>query len=369
MKKRVIFGLAAMTLLLYQTCAAKPTEPSPAPLGSWETTKARQLPKNEMPGFYATPFRQSMASMVWEDGAYITRDGMTLYTDYFPADVFKGLLDGNLPIKTYLYRRGPDLGQDFSNPIGLNTPWLHSDIGISNYNPITRTYSPWRLSAQRGKTFNRGGPQGILNKRDPSRFDYFVYTVDGEGHITIMMLRNTDRMLNGTGQMLPANVDNPDYNEDNPHIEYADENNPKKLVLFFDSENWPGAEAHDIFYTLSNDGGDSWTDPVPAKSLNTEVDEEQPHLFHDGVEWWMYFTASNPADGKLAIYRARQAIRGNWDSWVDKQLVISAGGTMGVGEPTLTSNGDIAFVAVTHNVPGGETDQYDSDPWFMPRKR
>ena len=108
--------------------------------------------------------------------------------------------------------------------------------------------------------------------------------------------------------------------------------------------------------------------PQPLASLDTAEDEAQPHLFPDGDgRWWLYFSAANPADGKLAIHRAQRTAAGDWDSWGSRELVIGAGSTAGIGEPTLTAAGDLSFVVVTQDPSGPATDRYDADPWFAPR--
>ena len=57
----------------------------------------------------------------------------------------------------------------------------------------------------------------------------------------------------------------------------------------------------------------------------------------------------NPSDNKPATYRAKQTTAGNWDAWGTRELVVAAGTTAGVVEPTLTARGDLSFVAVTKN--------------------
>lgn len=366
MKCQALFLLAAAVFSLTgfaQTAHAESASPQ-----SWAAVKNSQIPKNEMPGLYGAPQPQANATLVWEDGVYMTRDGLTLYADYYPADALTAIINGDIPLKTYLYRRGPDIGQDFSNPIGQDFPWIHGDVAYATRDSVSQPFSAWKLTGLKGKFYNHGAPQGILNPRDPSKFDYFVYTYDNPANTKIMMLRDTDRSLRGEGKKLPDNVSDPRYHEDNPHIERYDVRDPRKLVLFFDSNDWPnGKGSHDIWYTLSDDGGDSWRDPQPI-SLNTEIQEHQPHLYFDGAIWWLYYSATNPADQKLGIYRARQAEPNNWGNWVNKELVVSAGDTAGVGEPTLTARGDLSFEAVIHNPQGTDTDRLDCDPWFMPRK-
>lgn len=48
---------------------------------------------------------------------------------------------------------------------------------------------------------------------------------------------------------------------------------------------------------------------------------------------------------------------------------MSAGTSVGVGEPSLTSAGDLSFVTITQNTQNpSATDKYDADPWFMRRR-
>ena len=111
----------------------------------------------------------------------------------------------------------------------------------------------------------------------------------------------------------------------------------------------------------------SWSAPVNVSTINTTDDDFQPHLYYDSgvTKWCLYFTATNPADGKLAIYRAQQQITGNWDSWGTKELVIGAGNAVAIGEPSLTDKGDISFVVIYERTNGGVYDKYDADPWLM----
>jgi hypothetical protein len=166
---------------------------------------------------------------------------------------------------------------------------------------------------------------------------------------------------------LPANVDETAFHQDNPHIERWNPSNASDIVLFYESDNKTGgAGGHDIWYSTSTDGGTTWTNPGNVTTVNSANDDIQPHLYYDGSVWWLYWATTNPADGKLGIYRAQQGTVGNWDSWGAKQLVVSAGTTDGVGEPTLTSHGDLSFVVVYSNPNGTSTDTYDADPWYLP---
>jgi hypothetical protein len=346
---------------------------------SWTATKLSQIPVNQLPAEYGTPQQQPMACLAWEDGVYISRDGLSLYADYFQGDLLKIVLDAASPCLYYTYERGPGIGQDFTVPTGVCNPvpsaWLHADVAVSRRSATTQAFPNWSLSALTTQYYDVGGAVGIQNSADPSQFDLFAYTDDHTSTVKIMLLRNVSWNLapDSAGTELPSNVDEIGYDQDNPHIERYDSSSPNSLVLFYDSDNKPGAGvlgsgARYIWYSTSSDGGTTWTNPANVSTINTSSGYfAQPHLYFDGTIWWLYFSKTNPVDGKYAIYRDRQGTPGNWDSWQNDQLVVSAGTTAGVGEPTLTSYGDLSFVVVTHNLSGTATDLYDADPWLLPK--
>ena len=207
----------------------------------------------------------------------------------------------------------------------------------------------------------------MLIFKDTNQVEWMLFTSNDSVDYDqdIWMIKNTTANPSGKGAPLSETV-NSKYNEDNPHLERL---GPIDLVLFFDSDNRPGRGSHDIWYSLSRDNGQRWSKPVNVSTINTMAQEHQPHLFKakDGI-WYLYYSAHGP-DGKLAIYRARQANQGNWNSWVDKTLVIGAGNTAGVGEPTVTEDGSISFVVVYHDPNGSNTNKFDADPWFLPVRK
>lgn len=371
MKRKIAFLTASVTLgavLVALSCAGQ----TPKAATGWPEAKRLQVPVCALPALYDKPFCQPMASLAWEDGVYVARDGLTLYTDYFETDLFSFFLAGADMQKVWMYRRGPHLPQDFSNPLGKDFPWIHSDVAMSTRKTKADPFGPWRLSELCGRYFNLGGFAAIGSPGRPGHYDYIVYTSDVKDGVKIKMMKDVGQDLAGDAQgaYLPANVDDPRYHEDNPHMERPDSAKPNHLVLLFDSDDRPGKGQHDIFYSESDDAGATWSGPFPVSSVNTALDEEQPHLFREKGQWWLYLTAVNEADHRLGIFRYRQARAGDWDSWVDRQLVVGAGTAAGVGEPTLTEDGDLSFVVVIDNAAGGtKTDRYDCDPWFMKRKR
>jgi hypothetical protein len=315
-----------------------------------------------IPGEYGTPYLQPLAGMGWEDGIYISRDGLYLYSTYIPADLFAYTLNHDTADHFYLYQRGPTLGMDLTtNPVGTY-PWFHSDIAYAQRNSTSEAFLNWSLSGLARPVYSEGGFCAV--QADAATYDLVVFTSnDSPGNVTnLRLLRNVPRNPTGLGTPFPS-----PYTMDNPHIERLDANH---LVVFFDSDNWPiGLAPRNIFYTTSADNGATWAASQSVSTINTNLDEQQPHLYQDPAgAWWLYFSGSTTSGG-LGIYRARQAVSGNWDSWTGKELVIGPGTAVGVGEPTLTADGDISFVVVTKKADGTTYNMYDADPWFLPRKK
>jgi len=371
MKRAVLSGLVPaliLALCMCATCGAK----VPASATGWAAAKAKQIPVCELPGLFDKPYCQPPSTLAWEDGVYVSRDGLTLYTDYVQCDLLSFFYAGADIAKVWMYKRGPSLGQNFSNPLGASYPWIHGDVAMSTRSSLKESFGPWRLSRLSGQFYNLGGFCAIDSPGRTGHYDFIAYTSDVKDGVKIRLMRDVGRDLAGDdrGAYLPANVDDPRYHEDNPHIERPDPTRPDHLVLFFDSDNMPGLGMHDVFYSETADGGKTWSGPFPVTSVNTPDDEEQPHLFRERGQWWLYLTAANQADRKLGIFRYRQTRPGDWNSWVDRELVVGAGTSASVGEPTLTKYGDLSFVAVTENKIGPTaTDRYDCDPWFMARRR
>jgi hypothetical protein len=199
-------------------------------------------------------------------------------------------------------------------------------------------------------------------------FDVFVFTRDigGSFGMELFLMKNVPVNPNPSTavQILSSPV-----HEDNPHIERL---NDTTLLLFFDRERY-------IYYSLSYDNGTTWGSPILVTNvLNDQAPYDvQPHLWNDGYDWWVFFSANNN-DGIRCIYKSKQMIPNNWSSWGSKQLVIEpniniSGGhglIFSIGEPTLTQWGDLYFVVVYGDLNSTDTtDVFDCDPWILPRKQ
>ncbi len=336
----------------------------------WEAIKANATPFVALPEEYETPYKLPVAVGGWEDGLYISRDGLHLYCIYLPADVFSLLYFGTGDITNFSpYRRGPTFGMDLTtNPVGASE-WLHGDILYTHRRSVNEPFPDWQLSNLARPVWSEGAVQIVT--KDDSTADIFAYTSNHDSppdvdDRDILIFRDSGLNPSGIGAFLPAPL-NSDLPEDNPHFERLDAHN---LVLFFDSDRPGGTGGLDLWFSTSADDGASWAEPQPVTSVNTELDNQMPHLFQDDMgQWWLYFMSDDPNTMKSGIYRMRMATTGDWNSWTDQQLVIGVGNTFAVGEPTLTRYGDISFVVVYDAGDSATpTDRFDADPWFLPRK-
>lgn len=332
---------------------------------NWPLTKSNTTVQVGIPTEFGTAVQQPISVTGWEDGIFISRDGLNLYSIYLPADALSWTING-APCVFTPYQKGPTYGMDLATSPSTACPmWVHGDVLISTRTSTTLAFTTWSLSNLSGPIYSEGAPQFVpLSNGNP---DLFVFTRNNQPpyNADIYLAKNSG--LNpspSSATILPSPVTYTTI-EDNPHIERI---NASTLVLFFDSPDRPGGVGGlDLWYATSNDDGVTWAFPQQVSTLNTSINEHQPHLYKDNLnQWWLYYTAPD-GSGKYAIYRAQQTVAGNWDSWGPKQLVVGPGNSAGIGEPTLTQNGDLSFVVIYQDPNGTSTDKFDADPWFLPR--
>lgn len=331
---------------------------------NWPLTKATTTLQVGIPSEFGIPSPQPLSTSGWEDGIFMTRDGLHLYCIYLPLDALSWTING-APCHFAPYQRGPLYSMNFTTtPVPACSTWMHGDILYASRTSTNQPFTTWNRTNLGAPVFSEGAPQ--LSLSSSTLADLFVYTSNAQPpyKADIRLIRNDGLNPLSTGSLLPFPVTDTST-EDNPHIERL---SASQLVLFFDSPDRPGASGGlDLWFTQSNNDGLSWSVPLPVTSLNTGQNEHQPHLYKDVLNhWWIYYTAPD-LSGKYAIYRAQQTVPNNWNSWGPKQLVIGPGNSAGIGEPTLTQNGDLSFVVVHQDPNGSNTDQFDADPWFLPR--
>lgn len=313
---------------------------------------------------YFTPTIQPINVGGWEDGLFITRDGKHLFSTYLPIDAFSWLGDLFPCINFAPYYRPPLLNIDtVTNPFGCPN-FMHSDIILASRSDKSLPFNPWTNSNLATSATMEGGAHGLL--LNPDTFDVFVYTVDNglPWGMEIMLMKNVP--INPNTSSAVAIVSSAGA-EDNPHIERID---ATTLLLIFDRDRY-------IHYSLSNDNGTTWETPIEVTNvLNDQAPfDVQPHLWNDGTDWWVYFCANNTNNSRC-IYKSKQLIANDWNSWGPRQLVIESsivsdgsGIIFGIGEPTLTQSGDLSFVAIYGDIDSTDsTDIFDCDPWILKRK-
>jgi hypothetical protein len=337
---------------------------------NWTLIKDSISPVNEKPSEYDSIYRQALSTTGWEDGIHISRDGLNLYCTYLPLDFLSFVINGDLPNNfTANYLRGaPTFGMDLTtNPIGA-TEWLHSDILYAHRNTIADSFNLWTLSDMARNFYSEGAPSPtFINNSNSVEFMMFTSIDNPTNNQDIWVINNTSPNPTGIGTAMPSPI-NTLNTEDNPHLVRIDSNN---LVLFFDSNNLPGGIGDiDIWFSESSDNATTWSTPSNVSTLNTIYKEHQPFLHEDlsTSNWFLYYSKPH-TDGKLAIFRVQQMTPNNWDSWGTSELVVSAGNSAGIGEPTLTENGDISFVVVYEDPDSNSIyNHFDADPWFLQRK-
>ena len=336
----------------------------------WPSIKSSAHPFNAIPTEYEALSRQPLATLGWEDGVHISPDGLDLYCTYVPIDLLSFVLNGSFPNKfsSHYLRGAPTFGMDLvSNPIG-EKEWLHADILYAHREDTSKGFEQWTLSKMARPFYSEGAPAPSIGK-DEQTLDFMFFTSNEspENNTDIWWIKNTNRNPTGKGVPLPPPIKT-GFNEDNPHVVRTDKSH---LVLFFDSNNRPEGKGDlDLWYSESMDNGETWQTPTNVSSINTRSKENQPFLFYDSLSqhWQLYYSAL-AGDGKLGIFRASQKVNNEWNSWGTPELVIGAGNTAGVGEPTLTHKGDISFVVVYADKSNtSKYNHFDSDPWLLRKK-
>ena len=343
----------------------------------WDAIKAQAVLEVALADVFAQPQRRPLATLGWEDGVFVSRDGLHLYAFYAPADViqFATFFAQNPACPDVTpFLRGPDLGMDLTtNPWGCRNV-LHSDIAHATRAGVDEPFGPWQRS----------------NIANPYRWDGAFQALDnGDGTLDVVVSVSTDQAANdlywargvnhdppfSAFEPLPPPINTPGQ-EDNPHLERLDAGT---LVLLWDNDGVDDPMV-EIQYAVSTDDGQTWSPPAPlGPTINAGPTTMTGHLVRDGADWWLYFASDR--DGVLSVYRSRHDDSANiaaaFDAWGPSELVVAPGPApagvpghvVGVGEPSLSDAGDLSVVVVYVADEGAtEYDRFDADPWVLPRK-
>jgi flagellin-like protein len=266
----------------------------------------------------------------WEDSVSISPDGNELYFSYGNYDFITFVITGG--VKNNI---GPNRGM---NEVDLGDIMVSYKTGNDWSNPVlaNNINEAFALDdgafTQDGITFYSSGLKAG-NTGGPSSSDIYMSS-----------------RASGIWSV-PVNLGSPvntEYSESNPWISTDDD------LLLFDSDR-PGSSDRDIWMAEKVAG--VWQAPVKfGTPINSPGEETHPFLTQD--QQTMYFSSNR--DGILKIYKSDRLNAATWD---EPQVIIS--GEIGVGEPTLTSDGKYIYFVNIHTPSVGS---YEGEIYFSERK-
>lgn len=350
-------------LILVTVAKAQLTDPAEI----WDSIKENTAPivAPAIAANFGTPYLLPLSAYGWEDGLQISADGLNLYTLYAPADLLSWFTYINtniaLPlcetfgntefIRPYAETYGMDMVFNF---FGCDTA-INLDILYAHRDNINDEFENWILSDIARPGTIEGGPFPVQSTTDADKVDHFLFTGPGD----IWMINNTTANPSdiASAVLLPVPINSTagEFIADNPVMRRF--NNSDTLLIVY--EKYVAGEERDFLYAFSYDDGETWDDPVVMTTITAATGHiEHPQIYTNTEGTWLYYSRN------FDIYRMKQSITNNWDSWVDEQLIIAKGNAFAIGEPSIAKNGDIAFVVVYENT-GDLEDRFDIDPWYM----
>ncbi len=275
----------------------------------------------------------SVNTVGWEDSAFISADGTTLYYGFTPLD-FSALMEGR------------------EEQTGVTMPG-HVGLGFDIYE-ATISGQDWSVSRSSVNNVADLHEAAIGLDRDQSTMAFVRFDPEGD-----IFLAERDGQDWGTPEMLPAPIHSP-CSEDNPHL------SPDGKTLYFDSNRAdPLASscldegAGELYRTLYESHLDNgvWSTPVALSGgPNDTLVRWQVFVTESGSHaYWSAGEADCPA--LACIYRAE--LLGN-GSFGPPELIVrpsAPSGEMhvaiGIGEISITADGRyFYFVYITQDTPG-----------------
>ncbi len=358
-------GITVLTFLCCVGINAQAQLTDPAEI--WDSIKANTAPI-VAPAFaanFATPYRLPISAYGWEDGLQISADGLNLYTLYAPADLLSWFTYINtniaLPlcetfgntefIRPYAETYGMDMAFNF---FGCDSA-INLDILYAHRDNINDEFENWILSDIARPGTIEGGPFPVQSTTNANNVDHFLFT--GPGDIWMINATTANPSNIASAVLLPAPINSTagEFIADNPVMRRFNDSDTLLLVY----EKYVIGSERDFMYALSFDDGETWQDPTLMSSITAATGNiEHPQIHTNAAGTWLYYSRN------YDIYRMKQSIPNNWDSWVDEELIISKGNAVAIGEPSIAKNGDIAFVLMYENTENLD-DRFDIDPWYM----
>jgi hypothetical protein len=341
----------------------------------WTSIKANAMPHVALPDEYGMPYIQANNTLGWEDGLFISRDGLHLYAFYAPLDMFKYIAfvavnPGCREVEEIRpFFRGPRMTMDFkTNPWGCPIV-IHSDIAYSTRSSVSEDFGRWQIARISNPASYDGGFHSIANQ--DGTIDIVYSRSMGASQNDLFWARGVKHNPPfGVDIPMPAPINTMEQ-EDNPQLERLDADT---LLLIFDNHGQDDPVTR-IKYSMSHDNGETWDAPrYFGEPINSGSHDMHGHYWRDVDDQWLYFVSDR--NGLLSIFRSKHLDGEKFDNWGVPELVIAPGviednsGFMaGVGEPTLAANGDISFTVVyCAHEDDHPYDRCDIDAWMLPRK-
>lgn len=270
-------------------------------------------------------FMKSINTTGWEDGAYISADGKTLYFVYMNIDLLK------LP---EIIKNGPNRdSKKTCRPACGQYPRIDLFYSTKNLSGKWQTPKPHPLTVPR--------PVGGLVLANENKA-YFHMEKDDGLKTEIYFAEKS-----GGKWQSPQKISalSSAYKDDDPHVT-SDENE-----IFFWSDR-PGMGRTDIYVSKKING--EWQKPMPLPPpINGPSNDMQPFLRQN----ILYFASDR--DGKPKIYKSERI----GENWGIPKIVIES--NFAVGEPTLTADGKfLYFVQIFQS----ESQGHNADIFYLERK-
>ncbi|MEO1525613.1 MAG: protein kinase [Planctomycetota bacterium] len=161
-------------------------------------------------------------------------------------------------------------------------------------------------------------------------------------------------------ERLPDGV-NTEYNEYEPFV------SNDELTLLFSSDRPGTLGEYDLFVSERTTTNDAWPEPTPLASINTQHDEQSPHLSTDGLTLWFH---SNRGGAPEIYVTTRESRNAPWASPTRLPDRINTGNVS--AEPTISQDGLTMVFLSSLNPHHGIFDLWMSvrnsvdDPWGEP---
>jgi len=355
------------TLLFFLTIEFAVKAQLTEPTEIWDSIKENATPivAPEFAANFGSPYRMQVSAYGWEDGLQMSADGLNLYTLYAPADLLSWFTYINtniaLPIcetlgntefiRPYAETFGMDMAFNF---FGCDSG-INLDILYAHRDNINDEFENWILSDIARPGTIEGGPFPVQSTTNANNVDHFLFT--GSGDIWMINYTSVNPSDIESAMLLPEPINSStgEFIADNPVMRRFNDSDTLLLVY----EKYVIGAERDFMYTLSFDDGETWDEPIVMTSITAAAGHiEHPQLHENTEGSWLYYSRN------YDIYRMKQSIPNNWDSWVDEELIISKGNALVIGEPSIAKNGDIAFLLGYENT-GNLDDRFDLDPWYV----